>query len=472
MQLNKIKLIYFTGIKGVGMTALALIAKDFGIKVTGSDVAEVFPTDKVLKKQKIKINQDFLEKHITKKIDLLIYTGAHGGATNPEVIKAKSLNIPCLNLAQGLKLFTQTKKVLAVAGVGGKSTVSAMLSVVLDQAGLEPSYSVGVGSISNLDAPGRFNKRSPWMIVEADEFVADPLRDRTPRFHYLDPHLTIITNVEHDHPDVYPTLDSLFKAYLTFLKKVPSTGTIIVNYDNQNNRKLIKMLNRPVITYGFSPQSDWQILKTHVADKKQFINIKANSIDWPQMTLNVPGDFNALNALSVVITCNQLGLSPQKIQTGLKAFTGTKRRFEYINTVKGIDLYDDYAHHPVEIKAMLKAAKSWLPGKKIYAIFQSHTYSRTKTLLKDFVKSFEDADYVLINDIFSSAREKDKLGLTGKIFASEIKKHHYHTYYCKEEKETIKFLLDHVCKGDAIFTIGAGDNWLWHKNIIKAIKKK
>jgi len=167
-----------------------------------------------------------------------------------------------------------------------------------------------------------------------------------------------------------------------------------------------------------------------------------------------------------------LGLSANKIQLGLNAFTGSKRRFEYINTVKGIDLYDDYAHHPVELKALLKAAKAWLPGKRIFAIFESHTYSRTKTFLSQFSQSFQDADYVLINDIFSSARETDNLGITGESFTQEIKKHHPQAHYCKGKTETIEFLVDHATKNDAIFTIGAGNNWLWHQDIIKALNHR
>lgn len=472
MDLSSVKTIHFTGLKGVGMTALALIAQDYGLKVTGSDIDETFPTDKVLSKRKLKPKIGFSADNLPKKLDLLIYTGAHGGATNREVLATKLRNIPCLNLAQGLKLFLGNKKQIAVSGVGGKSTISGMLSVLLDSAGLKPSFSVGVGNISGLDAPGRFVKTSPWFVIEADEFVADPVKDLTPRFHYLDPYVAIVTNLEHDHPDVYPSFKDLFKAYLTFLKKVPQDGAIIINLDNRNNRKLIKALDRPVITYGFSSQADWQIVKTHAADQKQFISLKAKGVEWPQIILNVPGDFNALNAVSSIIAANHLGLSAKMIQTGLKQFTGTKRRFEYIGTSKGIDLYDDYAHHPIELIALLKAAKTWLPDKRIFAVFQSHTYSRTKVLLKEFSKSFNKADYVLINDIFSSAREKDNLGMSGEVFTNAIKKHHPQTHYCPGKPETIKFLIDHATKEDVIFTLGAGDNWLWHKDLLKAIKQR
>ncbi len=472
MNLGQVKTIHFTGIKGVGMTALALCAQDLGIKVSGSDISETFPTDAILKKRKLKPKLDFVDTNLPKKLDLLIYTGAHNGSQNPEVLAALKKGVKCFNLAQGLKLFTHNKKVLSVAGVGGKSTTSAMLASVLDSAGLKPSFAVGVGDIPGLNAPGRFNLRSPYFVIEADEFVADPLADLTPRFHYLDPYIAIITNLEHDHPDVYPQFDKLINAYQIFVNKVPKDGAIIVNIDNLNIRTFIKLINRPVITYGFSPQADWQIVKNHVADKKQFLYLRHNGINWPKMVLNVPGSFNALNAVSVVAACNHIGLSAKKIETGLRSFTGTKRRFEHIDTIKGIDLYDDYAHHPIEIKCLLKAARAWLPDRKIFAIFQSHTFSRTKVLLKQFSQSFKDADHVLINDIFASAREKDNLGLTGKIFAAEVKKYHRTVKYCQGKAETIKYLVDHAQKNDVIFTIGAGNNFLWHKDIKKALKSR
>jgi len=227
LDLKKIESIHFTGIKGVGMTALSLCAKDLGKKVTGSDTDETFPTDPVLKKRGIKVKIDFKETNLPKKLDLLIHTGAHGGSTNIEVITAQKRVVPTLNLAQALRLFTQNKQVIAVAGVGGKSSTSAMLSVVLDSAGLLPSFSVGVGNISGLGTPGRFVKKSNTFVVEADEYVADPVADKTPRFHYLDPYIAILTNIEHDHPDVYPSIKDIFAAYKTFVKKFQAMAPLL-----------------------------------------------------------------------------------------------------------------------------------------------------------------------------------------------------------------------------------------------------
>lgn len=472
MNLKKIKTIHFTGIKGVGMTALALCALDLGKKISGSDTAEVFPTSKILTKRKIKIKIGFSPDHLPKNCDLVIYTGAHGGSDNQEVKAALKRQIPVLSHAHALGLFSQDKQTLAVAGVGGKSSTAAMLATVLTTAGCSTGFAVGVGNIPCLGAPGRMPKKAQYFVVEADEYVTDPLHNQTPRFHYLNPYLAIITNLEYDHPDVYKNLEQIFDSFRTFVKPVPQTGAVIANFDNPHLRRWLKTIDKPIITYGFSPQADWRILKTYVADQKQFISLQYQGLIWPDLVLPLPGDYNALNAVAAVAGAHHLGLSQPKIYQGLTKFTGTIRRFELIAAVKGVVLYDDYAHHPTEIRALLKAAKAWLPNRRLIVIFQSHTYSRTKNLLQEFSQSFALADIVVVNDIFASARETDSLGLTGKSLTQSIKRFHPQTVYCPDKPATLAYLKDTIVKGDTIFTVGAGDNWLWHQDIIKLLKQR
>lgn len=449
------------------MTALALAFQDLGKKISGSDTIETFPTDKILKQRQIKVKIGFKATHLPKSCDLLVYTGAHGASTNLEVIEAQKKGIRVLAHSQALGLLAADYKVLAVAGVGGKSTTSAMLATILHFANIKAGWCVGVGNIPCLKTSGKVNKNNRFLVAEADEYVTDPIANLTPRFHYLKPYLSLITNLEYDHPDVYKNIEAIFKSFQTFIQPAEMT---IINFDNPRNRQFIKTINQPIITYGFSPQADWQIMNIHVADKKQLITIKYKNIIWPEIILNVPGDYNALNALAAIAAASYLGISPQKIKQSLKLFTGTLRRFELIKEVKGISLYDDYAHHPTEIEAVLKAATHWLPNRRIIIIFQSHTYSRTKALLTEFARSFTSAEVVIINDIFSSAREKNNLGLIGEIFTSEVKKYHSQVYYCPGVIETINCLKKIIKKGDVILTVGAGNNWLWHKEIIKILK--
>lgn len=453
------------------MTALALCAQDLGKKVSGSDTAEIFPTDAVLKARKVKVKLGFFSKNLPRHCDLLIYTGAHQGSDNPEVVAAQVKNIPVLSHAQALGLFSGGKQVVAVAGVGGKSTVSAMIAHLLTAAGFQPSYAVGAGAIFSLPAPGRFNSHSPYFVVEADEFVTDPLKNLTPRFHYLTPYLAVITNLEYDHPDVYPSLEAVFDSFIKFLQPIPKSGVIIINIDNPRCKQFISRLNRPVITYGFSPLADWQIISHHLADKKQFFTLKVKGVTWPEMILNIPGNYNLLNATAALMAAYNLGASTAKLTAGIKTFTGVKRRFELISEVKKISLYDDYAHHPTEIKAVLRAAREWFPDRRLIPIFQSHTYSRTKALLTEFSQSFVDADLVVINNIFASARESDNLGLTSQSFTASIQKYHRQVFYCPGKAATLAFINRQCQPGDILITLGAGNNWLWHKDILWTLSK-
>jgi UDP-N-acetylmuramate--alanine ligase len=270
LSLNRIKSIHFTGIKGVGMTALALCAQDLGKKISGSDTDETFPTSAILQARGIKSKIGFAPKNLPSNCDLLIFTGAHGGATNPEVIAAQKLSIPVLSHAEALALFTQNKQTIAVAGVGGKSTTSAITATVLDVAGLKPSFAVGVGNIPALGAPGRFVRKTPFFVVESDEYVTDPQTNLIPRFHHLDPFIAIITNLEHDHPDVYPTLADVFAAFKIFIDKVKPNGLVIVNIDNPRIRQLVADISRPVVSYGFSPQADWRLFRRTRLMKNNF----------------------------------------------------------------------------------------------------------------------------------------------------------------------------------------------------------
>lgn len=453
------------------MTALALCAADMGKKISGSDTAEVFPTDAMLKKHHLKVKLGFSPANLPRHCDLVIYTGAHQGSDNPEVVAALKRNIPVLSHAQALGEFSTGKSVIAVAGVGGKSTVSSLIAHLLTQSGFRPSFSIGVGDIFSLPAPGKYVSKSPYFVAEADEFVTDPLKNLTPRFHYLKPYVAVITNLEYDHPDAYPSLDAVFDSFLKFIQPIPKNGAVIINIDNPRCKQFIRRLSRPIITYGFSPLADWQIIDHHVADKKQFFTLKVKGVTWPEMVLTLPGNYNLLNAAAALAAAYFLGASTSKLESGIKTFIGAKRRFELIDTVKKISLYDDYAHHPSEIKAVLRAARDWFPERRLIPIFQSHTYSRTKALLEQFSQSFSDADMVVINDIFPSAREKDNLGLTSQAFKAAIQKYHPHVYYCPDKSATLSWLKQHCRPGDILITLGAGNNWLWHKDILWTLSK-
>src|SRR3990167_557518 len=389
---NKLKRAHFTGIKGVGMTSLALCLDDMGIKVGGSDTGELFVTDEVLKGREIEWKEGFSEKNLVPLPDLVITTGAHGGLTNPEAVFAKLKRIPTITHAEALAKVAQGKDTIAVCGAGGKTTTSSMLAVMLDSAGASPSFAIGVGNIFPLGVPGRYEEEGKHFICEADEFAVSPGINNAPRFSFLTPKIIVVTNIEHDHPDIYPTIEDTKKTFREFFEKVPDDGLLVACIDDPNVSEVLKCLKVPVTTYGVSSQADWIIGDVkHESGKIRFsLTNSAKKIN--DISIRVPGDYNVLNAAAACIVGNFVGLSEAVLKKGLWEYLGCQRRFEVVGEARGITIVDDYAHHPKEIKAVLAASREWYPGRRIVAVFQPHTYSRTKALFADFASSFNDAD--------------------------------------------------------------------------------
>lgn len=457
--------IHFVGIKGVGMTALALCAQDLGIKVTGSDTEEIFVTDETLKKRGITWVTGFNPVNV-EGADLVITTGAHGGLNNPEVVAARNKGIPVLTHAEALGEFAKGKDLVTVAGVGGKTTIASMVATLLDSAGKHPSFAVGVGNITALGVPGKYDKEGKEFVTEADEFAISPGIDNRPRFIYQNPKVLIIPNIEHDHPDIYPTFEDTKRVFLELINRVPQDGLLIACIDNENVRTLIKQTTVPTITYGFSEQADYTAEKLKVGSGKLDFEVGSN-----KYTLNVPGKFNVLNATATIAIGEFLGLTGSDLVSGIKAYTGCKRRIEKVGEARGVTLWDDYAHHPKEIKAVLAALADWYPDRPLVAVFQPHTYSRTKALFEEFAQSFGSANKVLIMDIYSSAREADTLEVDSEKLAGEIKKYHTDTNYTGNHANTISFLAKNLPENAVIVTLGAGDVFHIHHNLLITLTK-
>lgn len=450
MDILKLNHIHFTGIKGVAMTSLALCAQDAGIKVTGSDVEEEFVTDEILKTRNIAWTVGFSGNNLNPKPDLVITTGAHGGLNNPEVLAAKEMGIPVLTHAEALGEFAKGKKLITVAGVGGKTTTSSMIAQMLDFVGRKPSFAVGVGNILPLGAPGRFVETSDEFVTEADEFAVSPGIDNRPRFVYQNPHILIVTNIEHDHPDIYPTFEDTKKVFLEFMNRVPEDGLLLVCVDNKNIRDLLQNVNVPYKTYGFSETADYQVKDTG-------------------LKLQVPGEFNQLNATAAFAAGLFLGIDEEKLREGIASYEGCKRRIEKVGEKDNVLYHDDYAHNPHEIVSVLQAVKEFYPGRRIVCTFQPHTYSRTKRLLPEFAKAFSEADLVGIADVYSSARETDTLGMNSEILANEVKKNHPSpdsVSYTKSLEDTTNWLKENLKEGDICITLGAGDIYKIHRQLI------
>lgn len=449
---------HLVGIKGVAMAALAVYLKESRYRVTGSDVADEFPTKEEL--EGIPIYKDFDKKRVQQvRPDVVYYTGAHGGRDNPEVQAALEAGIPALPHGQALGELMKGSRQIVVSGSHGKTTTSAMISVLLASAGMYPSYAIGCGAINGLGPAGHKGKGT-WFVAEGDEYVTDPGHDPTPRFLWFKPEILVITNIDYDHPDVYPNLLAVQSAFVTLGKK--SKG-LIVNADDANSRMLASEL-----TYGFSPTSYFRITHIGTGAERLFFSLEERGVSLGEFTLKVPGRHNALNAASAMIAANLAGVSWDELRKGILAFTGTKRRFEKMGERRGVTFIDDYAHHPAEIAATLAAARSWYPDRRIIVVFQPHTYSRTKALLAEFAKSFGDANLVLLTDIYASARESDTLGIDGTTLVAETVKQHGNVLYAKDKYAVASVLSKTLQDQDVVIFMGAGDIYNWGREIYES----
>lgn len=465
--MKKIKSIHFVGIKGVGNAPLAIIAKEAGMKVSGCDIEEEFITDEALKRAGIFPLIGFSPSHLTSgnsKIDLVITTGAHGGFDNPEVIAAEKLKIPIWTQGQAIgefmkgDIFNRSLEGISIAGSHGKTTTTAMLATVFKENRLDPSFLIGTGSIISLGAPGHYG-RGKYFIAEADEYATEPIYDKKVKFLWQLPKIALFTNIEFDHPDLFPSIDSIRDAFLQFANQLPQDGVLIANGDDSELHKLLTKYTGRAITFGNSSVNTFRLAKVSVSLGKTFFWVEHNNTSLGEFVLNVSGEHNAVNAMGVIVVSLECGLNIEQIKRGLLAFKGSKRRFEYVGRlVSGAQLFDDYAHHPTEIKKTLKAFRQSFPRHKIVCIFQPHTYSRTKSLFEEFLHSFSSCDTVIISDIYPSLREEKDPNVSSRLLVDGIRRYHRDAMFLPTLPDVVEY-IDHKHYGQdcVIITMGAGD---------------
>jgi len=417
------KQIHFVGIKGVGMTPLAIIARQAGFRVTGCDIADEFITDKVLEKEGIIPFVGFNKNHLTG-ADMVITTGAHGGMGNEEIQYAKQKGISVLTQGQAVgefmrgDIFKRKFKGISIAGCHGKTTTTAMIATILSKADLDPSYIIGTSEVASLNTPGHYGK-GDYFIAEADEYASDPVLDKTPKFLWQHPSILAITNIDFDHPDIYQSLTDVKVAYKKFINNLDGSGSLIVNGDDVNIRKIIIDYKKICITFGKNNTNKYYFLDTNISQAGLEFNVMTGNKYLGRIKISLSGEHNIYNSLCAFAVVKEIGLSFEQIQAGLALYNGAKRRLEFIcNFPSGALAYDDYAHHPNEIKTTLEGLKLKFLNKKIVCIFQPHTFSRTKILFDKFKYSFKFADKVIISDIYSSKRET----FDGTVSAEELAK--------------------------------------------------
>lgn len=437
------KKIHFIGIGGISMSGLAEILLNNNYTVSGSDAKSSKITEKLKDKgAEIYIGHD--ENNI-KDVDLIVYTAAIS-SDNPEIVFAKENKIPLMDRAEFLgKIMLGHKYNIAVAGTHGKTTTTSMVSHIALEAKVNPTILVG-GELDIINGNVLANN-SDYFITEACEYKASFLK-----FH---PYIGIILNIDEDHLDYYRDLNHIKDTFREFVMLIPHDGYIVANADDKDVMDVINGCDCTPLTYGiengefkaknieYSP-TGCGIYDLYRNDKKLYT-----------IELNVPGEHNILNSLSAICTAIALDLSIESIKDGLFNFRGTHRRFELKGSVDGVNVIDDYAHHPVEIIATLKAVENF-PHNELYVIFQPHTYTRTITLFNDFVKAFDNVDHLILADIYA-AREKDTGVVSSQMLADAISKRGIECKNIHDSEEIIQYLKSNTKSGDLIMTIGAGD---------------
>jgi len=459
--------VHFIGIGGSGLSAIARLLLESGYTVSGSDRA-LTPFAEEVRKAGATVYIGHHPRNL-KDADWVVRSSAIAD-DNPEVKAAKRAGIAVYKRADFLGRLMEDKTGIAIAGTHGKTTTTAMTAWALSEMGRDPSFIVG-GVVNNLGVNAHAGKGKTF-VIEADEY--DNM------FLGLKPQIAVVTSIEHDHPDFFPTLESIYQAFEKFVTLLPADGTLIVCAEDAGAAALIpyaRKEGRNVISYGV--QGDMTINTPYWIQARDMERNERGGYDFTATTnmasktsalvkvsLQVPGEHNVRNALAVLAIIAVLGLSRKKAAQALAEFTGTGRRFELRGEVNGISIFDDYAHHPTEIRATLSGARARFPKARIWAVWQPHTYSRTKTLFLDFARAFKDADKVIVTEVYA-AREP-KQDFTSAEIVSAMP--HLSTSYIKTLPEVTDHLLENLQSGDVLLVLSAGDADEISTNVLKGLQ--
>jgi len=453
------KHVHMIGIGGIGLSAIARILLAWGAHVSGSDL-HLSPLTDGLASLGIEIFEGHDVSHI-EGATLVIMSSAIP-ADNMEVVAARERGIPVLKRSDILGEMMAGRHGIAVAGTHGKTTTTAMISYLLMEAGCDPTFIVG-GILGNLGTNAH-SGNGAYFVVEADEY--DHM------FLGLRPRTAVVTHLELDHPDCFPTLADMVGEFHRFLSLVPQEGHIVACVDEPNVQQLVAEFGESsgpaVVGYGLSHDAFWRGLTVHSNDRggNDFFFARENEMKG-QVSLSMPGEHNVKNALAALAVADLLGLDLARATEALSTFQGVKRRFEVKGKAGGVTIIDDYAHHPTEVRATLAAARQRYPVQPIWAVFQPHTYSRTKALFDEFTGAFGDADHVLITDIYA-AREDDTLGIHAKDLVAAMA--HRDARYGGTLDQATDYLIDHIRDGDILITLGAGDGFEIGERVLQCLE--
>jgi UDP-N-acetylmuramate--alanine ligase len=461
--------VHFIGIGGSGLSAIARLLLESGYEVSGSDRA-LTPFAEEVRKAGANVYIGHHPRNIGK-ADWVVRSSAVAD-DNPEVQAAKRAGIPVYKRADFLGRLMENKTGIAIAGTHGKTTTTAMTAWVLRELGRDPSFIVG-GVVNNLGVNARAGKGNLF-VIEADEYDY--------MFLGLKPQIEVVTSLEHDHPDLFPTFESMKVAFEKFVNLLPADGTLIVCAEDPGAVSLIPPARRAgvnVVAYGLHGEEtinspfwvraqDIEPNRRGGFDFRMSSNLGDNGSASVFVSLQVPGKHNVLNALAALAIVDLLGLARERAAKALGDFTGTGRRFQLRGEVNGISIFDDYAHHPTEIKATLAGARARYPERRIWAVWQPHTYSRTQTLFLEFSRAFKDADEVIVTEVYA-AREPKREFTSAEVVSAMP---HLSARYIESLKDVADYLIEHLQPGDVLLVLSAGDADQVSGSVLKGLQER
>ena len=443
-DLKPYKHIHLIGIGGVSMSGIAEILHACGFIVTGSDASQSENTDRLIKNHiPVKIGHD-LEN--LEKANLVVFSAAIK-KDDVELVRAKELNIPMIERGTFLGIITKSfKNTICISGTHGKTTTTSMISLCFLEAGKDPSIQVGA-YLKQLDGNYRVGK-SDYFIIEACEYVESYLK--------LFPKVEVILNIDNDHLDYFGSLENIVTSFSNYIKLIPDDGLLVINWDDDNCRKIAKYTNAKVLTYGIKNENANFVARNIVFNNNGFptFDVYYNNTFYKTITLSIPGMHNVMNALACIAVCYNYGLEREDIKNALLKYTGAHRRFEYKGSFNDVNVYDDYGHHPTEIIATSNALKQKKYNKS-WVIFQPHTYSRTKNLLNDFAKALINFDNIIVTDIYA-ARESNTYNISSKDLVDRITSLGRKALYIQDFDKIVKYVKENAKPGDIVLTLGAG----------------
>jgi UDP-N-acetylmuramate--alanine ligase len=439
------------------MSGIAEVLLNLGYQISGSDV-KLSPITERLAAMGARVFEGHAASNIAGARALVVSSAVE--ESNPEVQEARRLQIPVIPRGELLAELMRLKYGIAVAGSHGKTTTTSLTATILNFAGLDPTVVVG-GRVGTMGGSNARVGRSDFLVVEADESDGSFLK--------LAPIVAVVTNVDREHLDHYPSLDAIRAAFIEFVNKVPFYGAVIVCLDDPNVQGLLPEIRRRTITYGTTAQADIEATDIVCGPFLSEFNIRYRTTDLGRFTLRIPGRHNVLNSMAAIAVAMELEVAPGIIREGLATFSGVDRRFQVRGKERGITVVDDYGHHPTEIRATLDGAR--LCGfRRIHVLFQPHRYSRTFHLMDEFARSFLQADSVFVMDIYA-ASEKPIEGVTAEALVERIRQFgHRGVEYVGTIDRGVDALLAAAAEGDLVLTLGAGNVWQAGEKVLERLR--